>query len=253
MTKEIGVEEIGIEAMRVFFHANLRKLATLPHDARQRSEVRVRWAYIHETPSDVVCGLCQDHDHSDADTRLWMCPMRACGRSAWHDACLEGMYQMAARAGRVLAFGCPACGTGWWLRSEMSAEGARLREEWEEFQMQQLLQGVDQMDMPVVPGVQQQGVEQQGVQQGVQQPDLEQERHFRHLLHLFQHYQQNRQQVLEQETHLRQLYEQYKLNKQQQQQQQTQQQQTQQTQQTQQQTQQSSMPLLQSELWVEDT
>ncbi|PYI15118.1 hypothetical protein BO86DRAFT_383247 [Aspergillus japonicus CBS 114.51] len=242
MTEEIGVEVIGVEAMRVFFHSNLRKLATLSRDARQQMEVRVRWAYIHETPPDVVCGLCRDHDHSDADTRLWMCPMRACGRSAWHDACLEGMYRMAARAGRMLAFGCPACGTGWWLRSEMSAEGARLREEWEEFQMQQLLQGVDQMNMPVVqsvPGVP--GVQQQGVQQGAQQPDLEQERLFRHLLHLFQHYQQNRQQVLEQETHLRQLYEQYKLNKQQQQYHQTQQ------------TQQNSMPLLQSELWVEDT
>ncbi|PYH85592.1 hypothetical protein BO82DRAFT_361520 [Aspergillus uvarum CBS 121591] len=163
-------EEIGVEAMGIFIHSNLGKLATLSHHARQRMEVRVSWAYINETPQDVVCGVCQDHDHSDADTRLWMCPMTACGCSAWHDTCLEGMYKLAARADRVLAFGCPACGTGWWLRSEMSAEEARLREEWEEFQMQLLLKG-------------------------------EQERFFRHLRHLYQQHQLNKQQKQQQQYH----------------------------------------------------
>ncbi|OJK01321.1 hypothetical protein ASPACDRAFT_41581 [Aspergillus aculeatus ATCC 16872] len=198
-------------------HPNLTHLATLSHRARQRSEARISWAYISDTPAAVVCGLCGEHEHMCADTRFWRCPMAACGHSVWHDSCLDGMFEREAVAGRALAFGCPACGTGWWLRSEMSAEGAQLREAWQEMQMLMLLQGVEEMEGWSGPGSQQGGLE-EGVQQQQQQQQLALEQE-RHLSHLHQEYklkkQQRQQQALAEEGHLRQAYQQYLLKEQQ--------------------------------------
>ncbi|RAK76595.1 uncharacterized protein BO72DRAFT_459554 [Aspergillus fijiensis CBS 313.89] len=210
-------------------HPNLTHLATLSHRSRQRNEARISWGYISDTPADVVCGLCGEHEHLCADTRFWRCPMAACGHSAWHDSCLDGMFEREAAAGRALAFGCPACGTGWWLRSEMSAEGAQLREAWQEMQMLMLLREVEEMEGWSALGLQlgglEGGQELDGQQQGIQQLALEQERH---LSQLYQEYklkkQLRQQQAWAEERHLREVYQQYLLKEQQQQQQQQQQQ-----------------------------
>ncbi|RAL12846.1 uncharacterized protein BO97DRAFT_413776 [Aspergillus homomorphus CBS 101889] len=103
-------------------HPNLRALAQPGPAQRRRQEVCVNWSSMALTPSDVVCGVCQSHEHAEPTACFWSCSANDCGWRYWHDTCLNDWLNSESDKGGCFGFGCPACGAGWRLISERGVE-----------------------------------------------------------------------------------------------------------------------------------
>lgn len=96
-------------------HPRLLHLTSLsPEQRREREKPVVMVSLEDEAYPLVTSGLCRAHHHANSRARFWQCWRRSCQRT-WHTQCIGRLM-----AEQALAFGCPACGSGWKIGSHPS-------------------------------------------------------------------------------------------------------------------------------------